>query len=1100
MSYIDAGGFSSPICKHFIDLETIRESIWAQCPCGYWFNYGLLVDLESAKTRLEVATDDVDYISAEITRVSRIGEEAKVSRFIKAVINPFRGDAAAKTSAVAAKPATQTYFEKPDVSPAPAQVRVRSENQKQIGLFVAAVSMVMVALISYIAWGASVNLAAEIQVPIVASVVIGMAVVAVRTRKLSATLSTVLASLSSLLAFIALWALSFYNVWGVPGAFVGRAGADWTQHFYVAAIPAIVGVLTLAAGWRFKINGWLAPTSILFAVAGVIFDFSYQRSVLEVNSTNINLGWQLLTLTLTAVAIVLAGRPLKNNDQVRRVNRLSLLGLLAVASWHGLSALVSLVRGDRLDGLGLVVIGLVWLTLSIAIEAIGDRFTKSGQVAVSIRKGGWILGLGGIGVGLTTLIVGSPFDPANLLETVLVWFVGAVLLFSPAAINRYLNDVRGELRLDLGFSSVVAASLAWGYWFAYDFFQNDLLDRTEVTLTAVTFATLVSAVLLANDRLYGKSRFSVATAVAFAFAGNLLLQGRFDWKLEPNLGAWLHFAAGMVVVMGIFAYRWQRGTKSAGGLFGAAIIWFGALANSLFAAPNNDARTTFTAIAFSAAGVLLVSDAVVKKQNWSALVGFVAGSIAAYAWASQVTVNWNQQILSFYALFPALVLALTVLALKKWGPIFNVRLWSIILLIQTAFSGLILIAQGSRFFAISNVSSSASSQALQIWAILDLAIPLAISIGYLFASRLMILNESKTARVLTLVSALAMWSLGLAAVPWLTLINQINQIATSVLPATAVTVFYAISVAATFWHSFKFASAVSLSAGYSTAIFLALSTNDLMQVLAPTMKGPEITALVLAATLSIGSVIVLKNYTGIGGTLVTWGLPSVGLLLPSIAYSFTSGDIRQAWSALEAESIARLLAVVLVAAAMLVLGLRRGNRGLVYAGVAGLLGEFVPAVWFGIEEIFAGDTIGVVTELRGLLVALTLFLLLTLFKAFDNLKLTSFWAWGVPALVALAPTVVQTIAALGGTIKDTDWVRFAVLVAVSSLFLLVGAIRRNSGLFYPGLLGVLVSVIPYAFASNGGVGIPIILVVLAGLIIWAALRIDRFGGWLKDLK
>jgi len=192
--------------------------------------------------------------------------------------------------------------------------------------------------------------------------------------------------------------------------------------------------------------------------------------------------------------------------------------------------------------------------------------------------------------------------------------------------------------------------------------------------------------------------------------------------------------------------------------------------------------------------------------------------------------------------------------------------------------------------------------------------------------------------------------------------------------------------------------------------------------------------------------------------------------------------------------------VVVVAASMLLLGLRRGNRGLVYAGVAGLLAEFVPALWYGIEELFAGDTTGVVVELRGLLVALTIFLVLSLFRAFDKIQVPSFWAWGVPALVTLAPTVVQTLAALGREVKDTDWVRFAVLVAVSTLFLLIGAIRRNSGLFYPGLVGVLISVIPYAFASNGGVGIPVILVILAGLIIWAALRIDRFGGWLKDLK
>jgi|GEM_PF-6737491 len=1105
MSYIEAGGFSSPICKHFIDLEEIRESIWWQCPCGNWFNYGLLVDLESAKTRLGVATDDVDYINSEIARVSRVGEEAVLNRFIKSVLIPFRGATASPASASTQRDSVQATSTQPHLEQStrtPAAPKVKPENQKQIGLFVAAVSMVMVALISYIAWGASAGIPAEVQVPVVAAVVIGMGVVSVRTRRLSATLSTVLAALSSLLAFIALWALAFYQVWGVPGSFVGRDDADWTQHFYVAAIPAIVGALTLAAGLRFKINGWLAPTSIMFAAAGVIFDFSYQRSVLEANSTNINLGWQLLTLTITAVAIVLAGRPLKENDRVRRVNRFSLLGILVVMAWHAIVALASIATGAVLDGAALVVLGLAWFTLSAAIDRVGSGFTKSGLVAPSIRKGGWIIALGATGLGLSLIAVGKPFDPANLLATVLVWLIGAVLLFSSDALERFGAGASSNLKADFRFASLIAAIISWGYWLANDFLGNDLLDQTGVTLAATVYAALVGATLVVKDRLDKTSRFRITTAIVFAFAANLVLQGRFDWNLEPNQGAWAHFLAGIIVVASIFAYRWLRG-KTAGALttlISAAILWLGAVSNSLISAPDGEARTIFIALALTVAGGLLIADSIIKKQNWSSFTGFVAASVGSYVWAAQTIMNWNQQVFSLYILFPALVLAVTVLSLKRWRNTVNVRLWSVVLLTQTAFSGLIITTQSFRSFTISNVSSIPSNQELRLWVMLDVFIPLAFSIGYLLASRLSILKESKTARVLTLISSLVVWVIGLASTPWLTTVFQQNQNEPSAGPAATLAVFYGLSVIVTLWHSFRFASVVSLSAGYSTSIFLTLSINDLMHVLAPNVKGPEISAIVLAATLTIGSMIVLKNYPRLGGTLITWGFPSIGLLLPSIVYTIDSGDVAKPWSTLEIESIVRLLALVVVAASMLLLGLRRGNRGLVYAGVAGLLAEFVPALWYGIEELFAGDTTGVVVELRGLLVALTIFLVLSLFRSFDKIEVPSFWAWGVPALVTLAPTVVQTLAALGREVKDTDWVRFAVLVAVSTLFLLIGAIRRNSGLFYPGLVGVLISVIPYAFASNGGVGIPVILVILAGLIIWAALRIDRFGGWLKDLK
>ena len=164
--------------------------------------------------------------------------------------------------------------------------------------------------------------------------------------------------------------------------------------------------------------------------------------------------------------------------------------------------------------------------------------------------------------------------------------------------------------------------------------------------------------------------------------------------------------------------------------------------------------------------------------------------------------------------------------------------------------------------------------------------------------------------------------------------------------------------------------------------------------------------------------------------------------------------------------------------------------------------EFVPALWYGIANFFSDYGQSFVTELRGLLIAVTVYVVQTILRRAVHLKINSIVIWGIPAVVSLAPTLIDVWAALGHHVEASDWVRFVVLVSVSTGFLVIGAIRKLSGLFYPGFIGVITAIVPYAFSSNAGGGLWIVgaLVALAALIIWVAVRIDRFTGWLKELQ
>ncbi len=1608
MSYIEDGGFFSPICKHFIDLEDIREATWLQCECGNWFNYSLLVDLESAKSRLEVAQDDVRFLQGEVARVSKVGAAAGVKRFIKAVAQSFRaaeggpalapsatsGASSAASQAnnervLAPAAATATYnapatttampsiptpaAKAPVQPPVAAKPRVperpralaKSENRRQIGLFITSITMVMVALISYIIWGAQNGLDETIQVPIVAVVVIGLGFVAVRTKRLSHVLSNVLAVMSSVLALVALYFLSAYKVFGAQEAWT-KSG-EWQNYAYVALIPLILALLTIYPGYRFKIAAWLNPTAVLFAVAGTLFSLTYLQNAFFANTEKLSLGWQLITPTITAVLVIVAGRLSRSKlealpdeagvaklvdaseddrrayyelvDRHReqaslgRVNRLSLVGILTVMAVHLVSNLIGLAENESFDGFGLITLGLVWLVLAPTIEKIGGTFTASGTVASSVKRGSWIIALGSLGLGASsvTLEAGS-FSTDNIVISGILWLLGSALVFAP-------NTVRWvRANSNFAFAANLTALLVWASWFVYAL-ANGALNSPQAFIAASTFAVFIAVTLIIHNftfkiakhqlaasvaivlgalMVFGGSRvdgglaspttsaiallvalflingFTVANAfinsrasvaaspvvrtinivasiaaviaaiptvlgsatnadgslvsagsfwpvlmVLILFAAGLLVVPNLSfatkddsiltpetgrtlvgqsvlymgagfiylitlannpnvfftvagytfavmavvlsygvirravwaittsyglstifsiaigeaavlyqnaghegntinwavWFLVPfavltyvhlaimrvraeastgfkvllgvggfgltalvfevtravnaslnpaslasderladyvlnqnvnvatllglgalvlllrlapavrkddardqvlnfsglialalalvdtatttptgidslttriallcvtalllvnsrnsfarsqtiaalfvgqgliyNLAGWVSadtdwlksFDKTQVAVIGpylifmlvlawfalvrklsvkadvgrlansitlgltglitavqiasvqvfdapnyslayaattlalLFAWRWiARKSALHIGVLGAGTIVWAAGAFSTFGSSDGMVPYSLYAAAFAVPAALLLIDSLVTRKAISTFIGLAPLMATSWFFAATMIREYHIEWVALQLVVPAVAFALATLVLVRIKALESARFWfatvAPIALLSgiaevTAATALVQVNKGQDWGALHN---SIDWPATLVVALLLLALT------HLIANKL-----SSVAKTSTLIGSAVLWITGLLLIlvtqdhTWVDMGVYTDY---SVARTGESLIYVVVSVVVWFWHS--------IAAKSRTTLVLAAAGSAVSGVLVDVMvhdwylnwfAGPEVGALVTAIGFGFCAFAYGKVVGPAKSTLLTWGIPTATLLLPSVFYTFASNQIAQPWNELDVAGVIRLVGLALIGTLVMLIGMRAGNKGLVYASVATLLLEFVPALWNAIGNLFGGS--GYANELRGLLIAVTFVVLQTIFKRVISLKINSLAVWGIPAVITLAPALVDVWAALGHDVEANDWVRFVVLVGVSTGFLVVGAIRRVSGLFYPGFIGVITAVLPYAFASGGGLGIVGALVVLAALIIWVAVRIDKFTGWLKELK
>jgi hypothetical protein len=268
--------------------------------------------------------------------------------------------------------------------------------------------------------------------------------------------------------------------------------------------------------------------------------------------------------------------------------------------------------------------------------------------------------------------------------------------------------------------------------------------------------------------------------------------------------------------------------------------------------------------------------------------------------------------------------------------------------------------------------------------------------------------------------------------------------------------------------------------------------------------GPELYALALTGVVFVG--LWLSKQQGLlTGSLYRQGLPLAVAITPSALYSWSS--VTKQFAELDSTEITRTVLVLVIAAAAMIFGILKANRGLNLIGTAELWLIAVPGLWFKTSAVDNGSAD---LELRGLLIAAVIFWVIALVRKYSELKPKSIVWIGIPVSVALAPAILHTLSSLGGSeLRSLDWWRFSIVLSISLTLLIVGSLREIGGTFFPGLIGVLVTVLPYGFVpiANREWFLWAILLGVAGLLVWLAVRLEnmRKAGrepsvWLKELK
>jgi hypothetical protein len=292
---------------------------------------------------------------------------------------------------------------------------------------------------------------------------------------------------------------------------------------------------------------------------------------------------------------------------------------------------------------------------------------------------------------------------------------------------------------------------------------------------------------------------------------------------------------------------------------------------------------------------------------------------------------------------------------------------------------------------------------------------------------------------------------------------------------------------------------------YAGLLGLGLSLAQLVEVLAPDLlEGPELFGIGAAGAIALGNMN-LKKVFDFKSTLFTHGLPLFTLVLPSIIHTYTTLDTSIQLTS--PTQITRILAVLVIALLALILGMRSGNLGVAVAGGASLSLLLLPITWANAEQSADYET---TVALRALGISLFLFLLLGGLRSINKLPDSSYLYLGIPSVVALGPSLFLTFTSIGNTsLTQVDWWRFGILMVATVTLLVVGALRSLGGLFFPGLVGVIVGVLPYAFQpiARESWFLWVVLLLIAAVMVWIAVRLEQLrklgkssASWLKTLR
>ncbi|MDE2591314.1 MAG: hypothetical protein KGL41_00450 [Actinomycetales bacterium] len=302
------------------------------------------------------------------------------------------------------------------------------------------------------------------------------------------------------------------------------------------------------------------------------------------------------------------------------------------------------------------------------------------------------------------------------------------------------------------------------------------------------------------------------------------------------------------------------------------------------------------------------------------------------------------------------------------------------------------------------------------------------------------------------------------------------------------------------WRAVTDKSLIWLGLAYAGSIGFALSVGrELELAIRPSEPTPELYSVLLAGAAAALNP-VLRRLRSSDSTLFSWGLPLGALVIPSALATSATSDL--GLQQLTTTEVTRTVVTLLVSLGLFVIGVRRGNLGQTTVGVIGL----GLVAW-----IRTGSAQGTAQiEFRSIVIAFVLFLGLAALRKYAHTGGNSLLYVGLPTAVALLPALYNSLAALAQpTLSVVDWWRFAILLIASLALLIVGSLREQAGMFFPGLIGVLSTALPYGFkgVANQSWFLWVVLLLVAAIMVWIAVRLEQMRkigkssiNWIRELK
>lgn len=925
---------------------------------------------------------------------------------------------------------------------------------------------------------------------------------------------------------VALWSsLSAWIIWSRIDLFSSENA--WITGAYAIAFASVLSISDL----RFKVNRFDLGSVFVSGVGVIVITWCIARSF-ELDFKSFNVAALSLTLVI-ATAIQLPLRHFVNKRQKFDSAPLTKWVAFSFGTLVSVLLLLQSTSNGQIDEGTPIAFAIAFILLAIAAQALAIWTPIAKNFGAYLAANHYLAqAVVLISVLISISATGSRFASTN-----------ALLIATLAVLNYALGTFkRQEIKMQLGFAAALSAFLVWQWslgdqdftaalsmqiavfsaatWL-HTWFLRKRTDSKNLTLTLTpVIATLsvsiagwlvllqVTAKFGWNELVFANASYAVLSLAAVAMAkfsslGKLrsralglnlvsaefalfaLLSNLIHVAAEPTHGRELRL---LITLLAISVGLWIKNFK----LNSVAIVpWFylsnisaaliaGILTEDILNATQYpEARSVWLAAALVISTVatkaeigklrrtLLIDVPVLATALWSLVFAIVGGGtnldvntwrgilslavIAAFAYWRTSCSNVLSWLFTGYVagLGSAIWLAS---GLQRWfgfnfdGPEFYSVLGTASLVI-------------GNFFLVKRLGKKFTELRL-ILTVGGLTLP-SLTYALTFDSR-SLENEIRAFLALAVISALALWRISRSRPqPW-------------------VIAAYISSVAA------------------SLAAARLISDQLLRQ-----FEGPELYAILASATIFGVHRLGLKHLP-FKSSLFEWGLPFAVLLLPSTFYTYTSLEIP--FSELDVAQLVRIVVVLLLSAALFIHGSRFGNLATSAVGLATLALLVVPNTALHSEDVVAGSQV----DSTSLVIALLAFAIISLIRRYTSLAANSLLFIGVPIGIALAPALTQSLIALGNpTLTSVDWWRFGMILSAGMILLLVGTLREVAGLFYPGLISVLLSALPYGFrqTQQNQWSLWVLLLLVAAVMVWLAVRLEKIkkagrnsATWLKELK